>query len=223
MSAIELPFWVQRTLIIGRENDEDDKEGGEDEGDDSGDDGEESSEGQEGGDADSGSEDDPTKRLEALEKALKEERRLRRRAERDARKASKKDSDDKEEKDAAAAKREAEAAAQKVTRLAVKLKDTAVDNAILEVARELNFIDPEDALRDDIRKQVDVDQDDEDPADIDLDMDSVRDAVKKLADKKKHLVNQGGDNPPSGGKFRKKGQKDSEATGLTEHYPSLRG
>lgn len=219
----KLPFWVLNTIITGREEDDDSDKDGDDEGDDSSDDGEEGSPEGEGGDTGAGSEDDPTKRLEALERVLKEERRLRRKAEREARKASKKDSSDKEEQDAATARKQAEEASTKVSKLAVKLKNSAVDNAILNAARDMGFIDPTDALRDDVRNEVDIDQDDEDPSDIDLDMDSVRDAVKKLASKKKHLVGEGGSGTPSGSKFRKKTGGDKEVDNLQELYPSLRG
>lgn len=219
----ELPFWLQGLIIVGRDDDEnedkddqdnDDDNDEEDEGDNEDDD--------KDGSSDSDEDDELTKKVDALSEALKKERRLRRQAEREARKAGKKKADAQDQQDAAEAQKALQAAEEKTRRLADGLRRREIDNAILEAARSEGFIDPTDALTDDIRKAVDVDQDDEDPTDIDIDLDSVTDAVKKLANKKKHLVGKALPNEPSGGKFRRKGEKKTDEKALEDLYPSLR-
>jgi hypothetical protein len=218
----ELLEWLSNTIITGREEGDDEGDEG-DEGDDGEDNGEEG-EG-EGGEGDTGDgETDYEARAKALEESLKRERKLRRTAEREARKA-KKTTATKEEKDTSEdLQKQLLAQEEKTQKLATRLRTSAIDTAILEAARDAGFIDPSDALTDEVRRQVDIDQDDEDPSDIDVDEDTVIEAVKKLAAKKKHLVTPAGGGEPSGGKFRKKGQTQDKASDqvLQEHYPSLR-
>jgi hypothetical protein len=219
----ELPYWLQSLIILGREDDEDkDDEGQDNEEEDEEEEEEEDDDKGKKNDADDDG-DDLKARADALEASLKKERKLRRQAERDARKASKARADSKEEKDAAALRKELEDQGKKTQRLAEGFLNSARDKAILDAAREAGFIDPTDALIDSVRTAVDTDQDEEDPTDIDIDEDSVREAVQKLAKKKKHLIGKPGDGERSGGKFRKKsGDQGADEQALVEHYPSLR-
>lgn len=222
MHKEELPYWLQNLVVVGREEDEADEndEGQDDEGDEDGED--EGDEEAKGGSDNDG--DDQKAKIDALEKALRDERRLRRKAERDAKRKKRQEDSDKDKTEDAETQQKLKAAEEKTQRLAEGFLSRAVDTAILEEARKQGFIDPTDALLDDIRKAVDADQDDEDPTDIDIDPSSVKDAVKNLANRKKHLVGKGTPGEPSGGKFRRKGRSDDQADDqvLMEHYPSLR-
>lgn len=220
----EIPIWLQGLTIIGREGDEENAEEGQEEGE------EEEEEGGEGDDEEQnkGSEEAPSE-AEALRKALNEERKLRRQAERKARLAEKKQT--KEEKqeteDLQQTQTELQTEREKNAKIAARLLNKERDDAIKEVARKMQFIDPTDALTDEIRKAVEIDQDPDDPSDIEVDMDSVKLAVQKLANAKKHLLGKPNDGEPSASSFnskRKKSggdQKTSEAQ-LHELYPSLR-
>lgn len=229
MHTNELPYWLQTLIIVGREED-DDKDGDQnDEGNDDGDDGEEGEdEGSKGGsdkDGESDDGDDLETKVANLEKALRDERRLRRKAERDSKRKGRQKASEKNTEDDAETQKQLQAAEQKTQRLAAGLLQREVDTAILEEARRQGFIDPTDALLDDIRKEIDADQDEDDPTAIDIDKDSVKDAVKDLASRKKHLVGQAPSNERSGGKFRRKGSSDDSKPNdqtLQTHYPSLR-
>ena len=220
---VDLPEWLLTLVVTGREGEENNEEEDNDEGENGENDGEEGSENEGEGNEGEDGEGDLKTRAAELEKALNKERQLRRKAEREARRAgSRKKKDEEGEKvEEAEIAQKLKASQEQTTRLATKLRDTAVESAVLSAARELGFIDPTDAMREDVLKQIDVDQDEEDPSDIDIDIDSVKDAVKKLADKKKHLVGAGTPNTPSGGKFRKKGGENDKGPDLS-HYPSLR-
>ena len=216
----ELPHWLRGLIIVGREEDEGDDNSEENSDED------QDNEGDDDEDKDKGSEEEgsPEERLAALEVALEKERKLRRQAERDARKAKKstKPPEQKKAEDDEVQQR-LTAAETRTARLAQGFLDSKVEAAVLAEARKQGFIDPTDALINDVLKEVDADQDDEDPTDVEVDQESVVDAVKALARKKKHLVGEGTSKVKSGSKFRGKGGEDkgSEAA-LTEHYPSLR-
>lgn len=175
-------------------------------------------------------EDDELKKSQAradeLEEALRKERRLRKQAERDAkRKRTSQDKQHKDDEDKEAEQR-ITAAEERTKKLARGLLNTRRDQAIMEEARKQGFIDPSDALTDDIRADIDYDQDDDDPSDIEIDEDSVVDAVKALARRKKHLVGSGTPNTPSASRLRKNRNAPDESTQeatLQSHYPSLRG
>lgn len=225
----DLPYWLQTLIICGSDgeddnessNENDDNNDGEEEDDDTGND----SGSDKSGKDDDEDDDDGDAEVEALRESLKKERRLRRQAEREARKAAKKKTDDAEDKDLEKTRQALEAEQSRAKRLAAGFLSSKVDEAILEAARNEGFIDPTDALTDDIRKAVDADQDEDDPTDIDIDIDTVKDAVKKLAAKKKHLVGKGTPGERSGGKFRRKQSGDDETArmgALQQNYPSLR-
>lgn len=217
-------FWLQNLIITGREGDDDEGDDNGDEGADGDDDGQDDVDDDEHKD-DQGNIDWEAK-AKAQEEALRKERKLRRQAEREARKAKKSSTTEAKEAEENEAQQKLQAEQQKTKRLAEGLRKRAVDDAIQEVARKLKFIDPTDALLDEIRAEIDVDQDDEDPTDIDIDMDSVRDAVKDLATRKKHLIGVEGPGAPSGSKFRSRGNNNTgdqaEQQKLQEAYPSLR-
>ena len=227
MPKMELPYWLLNTVFTGREEGEDGDEGEDDgEGDGSSDDDSSGSDDQDGkGGSGSDNEDD----YEELKGALAKERAKAKRLERENNRLKRKkaDNDGAEAQEEQKAIEEAQAKLKesntKVERLATKLRNDARDAAILAEARKLKFIDPTDALTDAIRSQVEIDQDDEDPSDIEVDLASVTDAVKKLANSKKHLIGKPNDGEPSGGRFSSRRRQDDDAgDDLTEVYPSLR-
>jgi hypothetical protein len=234
-------YWLHNLLITAREDDDKKDEDQDDEGDDGDDDGEEGEdEGQDSGadsksdkDKDEDDEDDPAK----LKEALKKERRLRRRFEREARRATKKstakddegqgDDSGADDKEGAKLRKKLDSSEQRSRRLAEGFRKKLIDDAIVAEARKQGFIDPTDALLDDIRDEVDYEQDKDDPSQVEIDTDSVEDAVKDLADRKKHLIGSPEDRKnKSGGKFKGKrggsdGDKSTEEK-LRDEYPSLR-
>lgn len=230
-------YWLKNLIITAREGDDDEGDDQNDAGDNGDDNGEEG-EGQEetsgsSDDEKSGDEDDEED-VAKLKAALKKERLLRREKERELRKAKRtrqsapEESSEEEsasDKEADKIRRKLESEQQRTRRLAEGFRKKSIDDAILTEARKQGFIDPTDALTDDIRSDVDYEQDRDDPTLVDIDMDSVEDAVKDLADRKKHLVGKGSPGTPSGGKFRRKqgsgdDDKGNEAT-LKNRYPSL--
>lgn len=214
----ELPYWLQGLIIVGREEDED-KDDSEENSEEDQDDEESDDE-----DKDKGDEGTPSEREAALQEALEKERKLRRQAEREARKAKKTAATKKSTEEADDTKARLEQSETRTARLAKGFLDSKIEAAVLAEARKQGFIDPTDALINDVLKEVDADQDDEDPTDVEVDEESVVDAVKALARKKKHLVGQGTSTVKSGGKFRGKGGEDKGGSdaALQEHYPSLR-
>jgi hypothetical protein len=209
--------WYLDLVIAG--SDEGEEEGSEEESE-----GEESEEESEEG----GEEEKPD--VEGLKSALQKERKSRREAERALRQAKRVQQEQQQNKDQEAsevevAKAETAKERSKSEKLATRLRDTAVDNLILKYAGD-QFADLDDVLKLIDREQIDVDQDEDDPADVSIDEDSVKDAVKRLAKSKPHLlkiVGEGGDRTGSEFGGRKKGQDDalSEEV-LMARYPALR-
>lgn len=140
----------------------------------------------------------------ALKKALQEERAQRKALEKE-KKINERARQRKEQGDSAALKQAEEdldAARKRTEKLAAGYKKTAVDRAIEKVATTLKFRDTEDALLLVDRSAILVDQDEDDPSQVDIDADSVKKAVKALADKKKHLLATGTeDGEPTGSQF----------------------
>lgn len=213
----ELP-WYMNLVIAG--NDDDDQGNGESESEEESE--EEESEEEEGG------EEKPN--VEGLKSALQKERKDRREAQRELRKVRRAQEEQQQNKDDQASEADvarAETAKErtKSERLATRLRDTAVDNLILKYSGD-QFADLDDVLKLIDRELIDVDQDEDDPADVSVDEDSVKDAVKKLAKSKPHLlkvVGEGGERTGSEFGGRKKGSDDalSEET-LMARYPALR-
>lgn len=214
-------------------------DGGEGSGDGTGDTGG-GDDGAGGGDDDGGDggDDDLPDDLEGLKKALKTERELRKKAEkgaklseREKRKLQKAQDDIKaaEDGEVAAAKKTADEAASKVKNLGAKLRQTALERAILDQARKAKFRDPDDVITQLARNNfagIDIDQDDDDPSDIEIDEKSVEKAVKAVATAKPHWLIAAGDSGPSGGSFNggkpggKGGDKNAE---YATRFPALRG
>jgi hypothetical protein len=215
----ELP-WYMNLVIAG--NDDEGEESGESESE------EESEEEESEEEGEDGKEKPPD--VEGLKSALTKERRSRREAERDNRRlkreaAEKQQNKDEEASEVELAKAETAKERTKSEKLAMRLRDTAVDNLILKYAGD-QFADLDDVLKLIDREQIDVDQDDEDPADVVVDQDTVRDAVKKLAKSKPHLLKitgEGGEGTGSQFGGRKKGSDDAlNEEALMARYPALR-
>lgn len=212
MRKDELPWW-SKLIIRGFDDDgdgSDDDQNDDDGTDDSSDD-----------DGDQGKPDD----LAGLKSALTKERQARKQLEREARKTAKErqallDKDKSEVERATAA---AAAAAEKATRLAARLRETAVDNAVVKLAGKVNFADVDDALRLLDRTKLNITQDEEDPADIEIDEAEIEAALKALAKAKPHLIKtSAGDGEPSASKFGggRKPTKDDDSD-LYDRYPAL--
>lgn len=217
-------FWnLWPRVILGREGDEAENNGG--------DDGENSDDDDDADDEDNqNNSDKPTGRTdedwENLQKALNAERRANKAKDRELRKVqNQKAAKDQEENDTLEEAKQREAAANtKAEKLAAGILKRDIDSKIREIARDMKFIDVEDAVNLVDRTQISADQDTEDPTDIDIDEDTVKAVVKALAVKKPHFLNRGTtDGEPTGsahgGSRRRNKQTDEEA--LREHYPSL--
>lgn len=229
MTTNELPEWLRGLIIRGADEGDSDDEGDNDPDSNDGDDPEDEGDGTE----DEGNEgkpkpEDPTVKLRsALDKERKlrrEERKKRIAAERAAKSASDSKVSEEEANDLKKAQEELATAQDKTSKLAARLLKKEVHDAITAEARNQKFIDPTDALVDSVISEIDADQDEEDPTDIDIDPASVKAAVKKLADRKKHLVSTAGTQERSGGRFNRRQGGDKEKTSeqkLRETYPSL--
>jgi hypothetical protein len=161
----------------------------------------------------------------ALQKTLDAERRITKKQDRELRslRASKESKDAEKDETIEDTKARELAATARAEKLAAGLLKRDIDTAIKEAARDLKFIDVEDALNGVERSAIVFDQDDEDPTDIDIDIDTVKAAVKKLATSKPHFLNRGTDDgEATGSQFggsRKTKKQGEEA--LRELYPSL--
>jgi hypothetical protein len=172
-----------------------------------------------------GQDKDKPENTDALKSALRKERNLRKKEERDRKALSKRldELDSKEKSETDKAKEDASKAESKAQRLAVALKTTAVDNAIIKAAGKLKFRDIDDALKLVDREAIDVEQDDDDPSQVDLDEESVKSALESLAKTKPHLILADGQEDKSGSKFAgsRKSQKDMDEDALIEKFPAL--
>jgi len=212
-----LPYYLQNLVIRGFEDENPPKKKEDGEGNDDEEEDDENDEGGESKDKDTGN--------DALKSALQKERRARKAAERQAKELQKfkeeKENADKSETDKA--KDEATKAADRATKLANKLRDTAVDNAIIKQGGKLKFRDIDDALKLIDRSAIEVDQDEDEPDDITVDESSVEAALKALAKAKPHLIIAEGQEDKSGSKFGggRKPQKDADEDALRDRYPAL--
>lgn len=253
-----LPDWlvgVEAILLAEGDDDDDDDstDDSEDDQDDSGDQSDDADD--ESDDDDEEDEDDKTKKVKKVKRgddetvrlkaALKKERLSRRKFEREARqlrkavpaKKSVAKKQAKDEEAEAETRAEIEQARQRSERLAGKLARQAVDNVILKMAGGFKFKDPDDAIALVNRADIDVDQDDEDPSDVEVDEDTVKDALRRLAKRKPHLLVQESDEDEeeddegrstkrrrsTGSKFSgKKGRKDElSEEELRKRYSAL--
>lgn len=118
----------------------------------------------------------------------------------------------------------AKAAADRAEKLASGFLQRSLNDSIRDAARNLNFIDVDDAINGVDRSSLTFEQDDDDPSDIDIDTDTVVAAVKALAKKKPHFLRTGTDDgdatgSPMGGSRKKKTTSDDA---LKAKYPALR-
>lgn len=215
----DLPYWLQGIIITGREEGDDEN----DEGNESDEDELDEDENEEGSSIDENDTEALKKALEEERKGRREERRARRKAERAIKTAQTQKSNEEEAKELEEANRKLADAQDKASKMAARMLKNEIRTAVINEATRQKFIDPTDALIADVLDEIDADQDDNDPSDIDIDLDSVKDAVKALAEKKKHLIGKPNEGEPSGGKFKDKGNKKNEVQEqkLQELYPSL--
>jgi hypothetical protein len=219
-------FWNQWPgVILGAEGDEDNTNGSSEETEGEED---EDNSGEESGD-ESTNDDKPSGKsaedFAALQKALDASRRITKKQDRELARlrASKETKETEKDESVEEAKQRELAATQRAEKLAAGLLKRDIDTAIKEAARDLKFIDVEDALNGVDRSTIVHDQDDEDPTDIDIDIDTVKAAVKKLATSKPHFLNKGTDDgEATGSQFggSRKSKKSSDEA-LRELYPSL--
>lgn len=122
--------------------------------------------------------------------------------------------------------------AQNYAKLAEGYRDNAVEKAVLAEATKLKFLDPSDALRNEVLRGLTVEQNEEDPTQVTVDMAEIQRRVKELARSKPHYVTQGPARPPvaqkSGSQFnsqqpRGTDQQSAERARLAELYPALKG
>ena len=190
---------------------------------------EEESEEEESEEETSGDEDRPD--VEGLKSALAKERKSRREAERELKKQRRtqleqQQSKDQEQDEVKRIQAERDTERSKSEKLAERLQNVAVDSAIMKYAGD-QFADLDDVLKLIDRVDIDVDQDDEDPSSVTVDDESVKDAVKKLAKSKPHLLKvtpEGGNRTGSEfGGGTKSGKKDAlSEEALMAQYPALR-
>lgn len=232
-----MPWWM---LIAGVKGAEGDANAGGDagQGDDSNDDN--SGDEEKGGDADGSDSDDDPKGdddegaggKKALLADLAKERRARQRLQKQLDKLTKDQGDKKADEDKAnndeteKVKTDLAKANERAAKLAQGYRTARVEAAVKEAARDLKFVDPEDAVTYLSRMNydgIDIDQDEDDPSDVEVDTNQLEAALKKLAKNKPHLIDDGsGDGSPTGSKFsgRKRGDKADQAT-LKSTYPAL--
>lgn len=231
----EFPAWLPLTFM-GAEGDDDNSQGsdadaGDNKSGDSTDDKSktagDSSDGSQGSDDDSTDHDDADDpKTKGLSSALRKERQERQKLERELKKLNKakEDEDLAKKSEAEQAKIRADKAEERATKLATGFRNTAVNAAIREAARDANFIDVEDALAGVDRESITIEQDDDDPSQIDLDLRTVKTAVKALASKKPHFIRSGsGDSQSTGSQFggKGKGKGTTSEEQLKQKYSGL--
>jgi len=225
------PWWLS-LKIFGFEGEADDSsDDSDDSGDDSdtSDDSDDSDDTEESDDSDDSDEDDDApvtqKDIKGLKSALTKERQARRKLEREN-KRLKKTATNGQAEDKKDDQPEDKGPSEKEIRLAARLKTQAVNQIIMSKAATMNFVDIDDVLSLINRDEIDVDQNEDDPSEVDVDVDSVVDALKDLAKRKKHLVkSSNGSAPKSGGKVGGKGGKNSDGLddeALRNKYRALR-
>jgi len=226
-----LPVWLPPVLSGRDPGDDDNNDGGDGgsgdggAGDGTGDNEGGSGDGSNDGAGDGGGEggeDDKAR----LEKALEAERKQRRQLEKEniRFKKAQKESEDQEAKDLREANEKIEKSRTTVERLATTLRTQAVHTAIERAARDANFFDVDDAIHGVDMEEIDVEQDDDDPTQVSVDKDSVKRAVTKLANAKKHLIKPPGNGVKSGSNMGgSPGNNDGKASeeDLKKRYPSL--
>lgn len=217
----ELP-WYMTLEISGNEGEEEGNDDSESEGES-----EEESDEETEDKSTSGDDDKPD--VEGLKSALAKERKMKREAERELRKIRRTQQEtqqnkDEEQTEVKKIQAERDSERSKSEKLAERLRNVAVDNLIMRYAGD-QFADLDDVLKLINRSDIDVEQDDEDPSDVLVDDDTVKDAVKKLAKSKPHLLkitSEGGGKTGSefGGGKKQDDALSEEA--LMARYPAIR-
>jgi len=212
-------------VIFGAEGDDDGSPGdGE-----SGDDGDAGSSADDDNDDDGQNDDDDEKNkdTDGLKSALRKERARANAAEKALKAKTKAEEEAKlaEKTEIEQAQTREQQAKDRAEKLATGLLQRDLNDAIRQAARDLNFIDVDDAVQGVDRSSLVWTQDDDDPTDIVIDTKSVEREVKKLATKKSHFIRSGTDDgEPTGSQFggskKKKTTQDDE---LKKKYPALRG
>jgi hypothetical protein len=214
----ELPWYMLLTIEGSEQN----------EGEESNSESSEEEENETEEEEESGEEEKPD--VEGLKSALTKERKARREAERELRKEKRAKQDqqqtkDEENSEVKQTKAQLDAERLKSVKLAERLQTTAVDNLIMRYAGD-QFADLDDVLKLINRADIDVDQDDENPADITIDEDTVKDAVKRLAKSKPHLLKITGEGRGTGSEFGgSRNNKSDDALSeevLMARYPAIR-
>lgn len=163
--------------------------------------------------------------VDGLRSALQKERTGRKTAEKQlaAERRAREERENKEKSELEVVQQSATKANAKVTALANRLRDAALDNAILKASAKYNFRDPDDALKLVDRDVIDYDQDEDDPSKVTITMDTVQDALKKLAKAKPHLVVAEGQEEKSGSKFNggTKSKQELDDDLLRAKFPAL--
>lgn len=211
------PWWLDLVLIgFEDDDDSDDDEDVDDEEDDEEEDDESDEDDEDSDDEDEEDEDEDEedkskskkKNIGGLKSALRKERMGHKKYKRlyqqqlAKQKGKKPDSSKKEEE-----QEEDTGPTERERKLAVSLRNTAIDTVIQRYATKAGFLDPEDAVKLVKRSEIEYDQDEEDPTLIEIDEESVEDAVKDLARKKKHLLGSRNGKTRTGSKFGGKKKK----------------
>lgn len=214
-TAWEIAPWYRSDFTIyGREDPTDGDPGKEGTDDGNEDDPDDEADEEDDGDEDEG--EKPSARdTAALRKALREERAARKAAEKREAARVKQEARAKKAEDSelGTLKEEHKETTTKLERLAAGYLTTSLNSAIEKQARELKFRDPSDATALISRDDLDFEQDEDDPSKVEIDGDVLKDALKKLARAKPHLIASGtDDDEPSGspGIGRRKKRGDGE-------------
>jgi len=214
-----VPWWLHDIILRGYEGEGDGGEGSTES--------QEGSESQEETEETGETEEKPPEDLSGLKGALDKERKLNKNNTKLLKQLQKEKADREtaELGETAAAKKQAEDAAGRVTALAAKLKTSAVDSAIVKLATKYKFRDVDDALSQVNRTGIEIEQDEDSPEDVEVDLTTVEAAVKALAEKKKYLIQSEGETDPSGSQFagERKDKKTLDKEALMKKYPALRG
>jgi len=201
----ELPYWLQQNFVLrGQEGGDDAGDEGDDDSDDDTDDGDDDKSGDDKSGDDKKDKEDP---VAALKETLRKERAARKKAEREKKALERKQSEasDKDKPEVERLTSEREQAVARADKLAGAFRKTAIDRAIEREAQRLGFADVDDALSLVRRDDIEVDQDEEEPAEVEVDTESVKRAVKALADRKKHLLKSDGGSDGDGQRTGSKG------------------
>lgn len=217
-------------LVIRGFDEKDQNDGGDDDADDddSDDDANKDDKGGNSGKKSDGTKDEDDKDTAGLRSALQKERNDRKALAKQIKELQKfkDEAEAKDKTDGQKAQDAADKASKKAERLAVRLRETALENVVTKLATKHKFVDIDDALRLIDRDSITIDQDEDDPSDLIVDEKSVDKALKALAEKKPHLVSDGEGLPASGSKFaggRKNNDPNADTEALKEKYPALRG